>query len=213
MTVLTGKTPTPTEVADAWVDAFGDSIRDAAGADGRLTRAEARKIDRRSDAGWMASDNAVNWLKFSGQKTVSAEKLIRKIHDYVERKAEKVAGGNNKVSLVEARKLPADLRADFFFLRGKGSPKHRSGAELSTLARGLVKAALEPFSMTKLPKPPATVRGERSVGSVPFPGDTGAQAHVYVGRNNVIYASVGATASSPNLSRVGWYRLGPVPPL
>ena len=214
MTSLSKTTPTPTQLADAWVDAFGDAIREGAGADERLTPSEARRIALRDDEGFLASDNAANWLKFSGQKTVGAEPLLRRIHAYVEREATKVAGKNGKVSLKEGKKLPADLRDDFFYLRGKGAPKHRSAKDLAALALDLVTAALDPFTLTKLPGPPSTVRGQRRLAkSAKFPGDPHSQAHIFIGRDDVIYASVGASASSPNLPRVGWYRLGPVPPL
>ncbi|MCB9746186.1 MAG: hypothetical protein H6740_26655, partial [Alphaproteobacteria bacterium] len=81
MTLLTGITPTPEQLADAWAEAFGEAIREAAGADGRLSAATARRMGRASGSAFLASDNLLNFLEATGQQTVGAEKFIRVARD------------------------------------------------------------------------------------------------------------------------------------
>lgn len=114
-----GNGPSPKQFATAWTRGFAAAVRDAAGRDGRLSLNEARQIAKRSDGLAVYGDNAVNYLEKTGQQSVSVEKLIGKGHDYAFALAERVSGGNNRVSLVEAEDLPADLRADFMALRGR----------------------------------------------------------------------------------------------
>lgn len=211
MTTLTGTTPSPSQFAQAVRDRFGDVIRQAAGADGRLTRNEAEKIAQRDDAGWIVSDNAVNFLKFTGQKTVSAEKLVDKVTEYAEDRAAQVAGPNQRLSLVEARALPADLQAEFFYLRGKGLPDRVEPADLAAAVHNLVLDALDNESATRLSSPPWQVMGEDPIiESLPHPASH-TRAIVYVADNEIYFSR--AAPAGPGQSLVGWYHVGPVPDL
>jgi hypothetical protein len=111
--------PNIDQFAKAWTRGFAKAVREAGGRDGRLSLNEAKSIARRDDPLAVYGDNAVNYLERTGQKSVSIDKLIGKGHDYVLATAGKVAGSNRRLSLVEARNLPEDLRADFAQLRGK----------------------------------------------------------------------------------------------
>lgn len=212
MVKLTGMTPTPRQFADAWAEQFGDVVRQAGGRDGRLSQAEARRIAKRDAPDFLASDNAVNFFKATGQKTVSVEKFIRVASEYVEREASAVAGSNQKLSLLEARCLPKDLKDDFMFLRGKGLPERRTWAELGEEVAEFVHTAFADWSWETLPRPPWQVRGERPiVDSFSHPDDPNTRAYVYVAQDT-IYVSIGKTANaSSDTPEVGWYNLGPVP--
>lgn len=205
--------PTPEELADAWKAAFGPVIRAAAGGDRRLTRTEAERITRRDAPGWLASDNAVAFMKSTGQQTISAEVLITRIHDHVLAEARKVAGANDKISLAEGKRLPKDLQADFLFLRGKPIPPHRSWAELAVEVKDIVSARWSSWPATPLPQPPWQARGERPIiESLPHPTDRNVRAIVYVAAGR-IYASIARSgAAQPGQPKVGWYDMGAVPP-
>jgi hypothetical protein len=116
------KAPTPQEFATAWTRGFAAAVRSEAGRDGRLSLREAQRIAEQDGHLAQFGDNAVNYLEKTGQQSVSVNKLIGKGHDYAVAVSAKVAGDNNRISLVEARNLPDDLRADFFALRGKADP-------------------------------------------------------------------------------------------
>lgn len=105
--------PSPKTFATAWTRAFAADVRAAAGRDGRLSVNEATKM---SDT---HADNAANYFTRTGKKTVSVEKLIGDGYKYAFATAARVAGADGKVSLVDARNLPADLKNDFLALRGK----------------------------------------------------------------------------------------------
>lgn len=116
------KAPSPKDFASAWTRGFAAAVRSEAGKDGRLSRKEAERIAEQGGALAQFGDNAVNYLEHTGQKSVSVDKLIGKAHDYAFAVAEKAAGSNQRLSLVEAKNLPEDLRGDFFALRGKEDP-------------------------------------------------------------------------------------------
>lgn len=124
--------PTPKKFANAWTKKFAGAVRDAAGKDGRLSTKEAERMDPQY------ADNASNWLEAKDQKSVSVEKLIGQGHNYAFATADKVAGNGNRVSLLEARSLPDDIRGDFFALRGKAEPR-LTGAALDTALREAAK--------------------------------------------------------------------------
>jgi hypothetical protein len=88
-------------------------VRDAAGKDARLSANEASKVAE------PFKDNAENFLKATGQKSVSVEKLISSGYKYAFALADKAAGPDGRVSLADAEKLPADLKTDYLKLRGR----------------------------------------------------------------------------------------------
>ncbi len=208
-----GAAPTPEEFASAWDDAFGPVLRAAAGSDGRLTLAEAKRISRRDSPDWLASDNAAGFLGATGQRTIGAEVLRGKVRDYIVREARRIAGSNGRISLAEAARLPKDLRDDFLFLRGKGLPQHRTWNELAVEVRDLVGRAFADWRYPVLPQAPRAVRGERPIlESVRHPTDPSTRAIVYVADGRV-YASIARSGTAaPGTPGVGWYDLGPVPP-
>ncbi len=119
MSVLKNITPTPAQLSAAYREVF-DSVIDAAGGkDGRISAAAAEKIGERSDAGKLVADNILNFLEKTGQKTVGVAKFQSVVADYVKREAEKAAGPNQRLSLVEIRNLPTDLVGDALHLRGR----------------------------------------------------------------------------------------------
>jgi hypothetical protein len=119
MPVLKGITPTPAQVKNAYQEAFGPAIREAAGKDGRISPQEAARMAERADAGQLVADNLANFFERTGQKSVSAEKFVGVVGDYAARQAERHAGTNQRLSLVEIRNLPDDLVGDLLHLRGK----------------------------------------------------------------------------------------------
>ena len=209
MTILTGKTPTPAQFAKAIKDQYADAIRDAAGKDGRISRNEAKKIAERSDPSWTVSDNIQNYLRITGQKSVSAEKMIRELAEYAEQRAAQVAGSNQRLSLIEARSLPQDLQAEFFYLRGKGLPDRVTPQQLSEVVWRLVEAALDDETLIKLLGPPWQVMGKRPlIEDLPHPASK-TRAIVYVVDDEIYVSRAASTGGGVDL--VGWYSAGTVP--
>jgi len=110
-----GRAPTVTAFAHAFREELGSAVNGAAGRDGRLSRGEAAKL---AASGSVYGDNAVNYLERTGQQSVSVNKLLDRGEAYAFATAAKVAGSNQRISLVEARMLPQDLKADWAELRG-----------------------------------------------------------------------------------------------
>lgn len=110
--------PTPKTFAKEWTKEFASAVRNAAGKDGKLSVSEAKKIAGRTGAPALFADNALNFLAAKGQKSVDVEKLIASGYKYAYALADKVAGKDGRVSQADAKKLPADLQADFAHLRG-----------------------------------------------------------------------------------------------
>jgi hypothetical protein len=113
------------------------AVRDAAGADGRLSRKEAEKIPQR-----MYADNAVAFFSSTGQKSVEVEKLIGLTHQKTKVAAVHAAGTDGRLSLLEARMLPAELADDFLELRGvpgglRGPAAAALAKELKVIGTGL----------------------------------------------------------------------------
>ncbi len=115
-------TPSPKTFAETWTADFKEAVKKAAGKDGRLTLSEANKLAARPDADKLFADNAINYLKATGKQSVSVEVIAREAQAYAQRAAEVAAGPDKKLSLEDGKKLPDDLKEDFFFLRGKSTP-------------------------------------------------------------------------------------------
>jgi hypothetical protein len=105
--------PSPATFAKSFTRGFAAALRTAAGKDERLSTNEATKVVA------PYTDNAVNFLAHTGQKSVSVEKLISSGYKYAFALADKAAGPDGRVSLADADKLPADLKADYMKLRGR----------------------------------------------------------------------------------------------
>jgi len=210
MTTLKNTTPTPAQFASAVRDRFADTIRQAAGADGRLSVSEANKIAGKDDPEWIVADNAKDTIEKAGQQTMSAEKLIGRIYDDALAHATTAAGSNNKLSLLEARLLPANLQAEFFYLRGKGLPDRVAPADIASHVAAVVMAAMDANSLTKLPGPPWQVMGKDPVvESLQHPA-TGTRAIIYVVDDQIYFSR--AAPSGPGVPYVGWYHAGALPP-
>jgi hypothetical protein len=209
MTTLKTTTPTPAQFASAVRDRFAETIKNAAGADGRLSVSEAKKIAGKDDPDWIVADNAVDTIEKAGQKTMSAEKLLGRIYDDALTSAEAVAGPNQKLSLLEARLLPKNLQAEFFYLRGKGLPDRVEPQDVKSYAAGVVMEAMDTNSLAKLSGPPWQVMGKDPVVEDLQHPATGTRATVYV-VNDQIYFSRAASAG-PGVAFVGWYHAGALP--
>jgi hypothetical protein len=210
MTTLKNTTPTPAQFATAVRDRFADTIKNAAGADGRLSVSEAKKIAGKDDPEWIVADNAVDTIEKAGQKTMRAEKLLGRIYDDALASAEAVAGPNQKLSLLEARLLPKNLQAEFFYLRGKGLPDRVEPQDVKSYAAGVVMAAMDTNSLTKLSGPPWQVMGKDPViESLQHPA-TGTRAIIYVVDDQIYFSR--ASPAGPGTAYVGWYHAGALPP-
>ncbi len=210
MTRLTGITPTSEQLGAAWRDEFREAILEAGGADGRLSEASARRILERDDTGRLAADNALAFFERTGQKTVSATKLLRVLGLEVQQAGADVAGTNNRVSLREGRRLPAHIRPDFFHLRGKGVPDTRTYADFVADAVSSVRAAIaDNWNATPQRGVPGPVFGTRPIEQY-WDADNRANIYIHVGGDQ-LYFSVGATRTSPIFDRVGWHHVGPAP--
>jgi hypothetical protein len=114
--------PSVRTFTETWSSDFKEAVKKAAGKDGRLTMSEAKKLATRPDADKVFADNAVNYLKATGKQSVSVEVLATSAKAYAQRQAALAAGTDGRLSLADGAKLPADLRDDFFMLRGKTTP-------------------------------------------------------------------------------------------
>jgi hypothetical protein len=115
---MTTRAPTPSALADAWIARYGQAVRDAAGRDGRLSRAEADRMTAGTPLQQEAADNVAAFFDRTGQQTVSAERFLAAERARIVDEAGRVAGRGNRVSLLEARLLPRDLADDARALRG-----------------------------------------------------------------------------------------------
>jgi hypothetical protein len=112
--------PSPKTFATKWSKEFARAVRSEA-TGGRLTTVQAARIGESDPSLAPYRDNAVNYLKAHHQKTVSVDKLIGSGYRHALSEGTRVAGSNGKISLVEARRMAADLRDDFRILRGKSA--------------------------------------------------------------------------------------------
>ncbi|MBN2358781.1 MAG: hypothetical protein JXR83_04965 [Deltaproteobacteria bacterium] len=126
-----GRAPTVEAFSKAFRQGMEEALQQAAGRDGRLSKKEAERLAK---SGNVFADNALNYLERTKQKSVSIDKLLDRSEAYAYAMAKKVAGPNRRLSLLEARALPRDLRKDFFVLRGKtyDEGSTRPAAELSS---------------------------------------------------------------------------------
>lgn len=200
--------PTVKAFTQEWTTRFEAAIKAAAGKDGRLSRVEASRLSERTDSASLFSNTAVKLIDSFGQRSAAVNKLVDVARLEVERAAKLAAGPDGKLSLADAKKLPADLRDDFNWLRTSGvEPRQYTDAELKAVVKAEVLASLDSQRATKLPAPPATVRGRKPVvESISHPASN-TRAIAYVA-NGTIYISRASPVPSP---LVGWYKVGKLP--
>ncbi|MCC6333159.1 MAG: hypothetical protein IT380_04110 [Myxococcales bacterium] len=204
--------PSPRAFADAWSKEFEAAVKKAAGKDGKLTRTEAWRLRESRDQSRFFSDDALTLLSDLGQRSATVSRLVTAGKAKAEAAAAAVAGANGKLSLTEGGKLPAPLREDFLWLRGKvptTTGKLYTDAQLKAVVTRLVTRALDDGTAVKLPAPPSAVRGRKPVvDSIAHPA-TRSRAIAYVAED-VIYISR-AQPGPPPAPLAGWYRVGPLP--
>lgn len=205
-----GNNPTVGVSTEAWTEVAERVVVDEAGKDGRLTRAGAHRIGQRLGGERLWADNVHGFFDDTGQKSVSARKLIGLLATDFESSAREAAGPDGRLSLIDARRLPDRFQPDFLYLRGKGpvDPPVRTHEQLVADVRQAVLAAVDGGTAVQLPMPPWQVRGVRPlIEHLPHPASaTHFRAFI---ADNVIYVARGANRPTP---LVGWYRIGPVPP-
>ncbi len=113
------RTPSVRTFVETWTADFKEAVKKAAGPDGKLTSTEARKLAKAPTADRMFADTAVNYFKTTGKRSVDVETLATEMKAYAERAAKAAAGTDGTLSLKDGKKLPSDLKEDFFVLRGK----------------------------------------------------------------------------------------------
>jgi hypothetical protein len=115
------KPPTVQKFVETWSADFKEAVKKAAGPDGKLTSAEAKKLARSPLDERMFADTAVNYFKTTGKKSVSVEVIAEEMKAYAQRAATAAAGADGTLSLEDGKKLPTDLKEDFFVLRGNAT--------------------------------------------------------------------------------------------
>src|SRR5262245_25254612 len=110
--------PSPETFTEAWLQKFEEVVTEAAGRDGRLTRAAAHRIAEREDGGKLFSETAVAYLEDHRQSSVSVRKLLGDVRPEVLESARDAAGRDGKLSLPDGNRLRADLVEPFRYLRG-----------------------------------------------------------------------------------------------
>jgi hypothetical protein len=114
--------PSVNTFATVWTNEFTAAVKRAAGSNGKLSAAEAKKMAASTNGDQLFADSAAALLKAKGNKATSVEVLAADAKAYAKRAAEVAAGADGKLSLADGAKLPKDLVEDFFFLRGVKPP-------------------------------------------------------------------------------------------
>jgi|JI10StandDraft_1071094.scaffolds.fasta_scaffold16852_3 hypothetical protein len=114
--------PSVNTFTTVWTNEFTAAVKRAAGTNGKLSAAEAKKMATRTDGDQMFADSAIALIKARGNKAVDVAALATDAKAYAKRAAEVAAGNDGKLSLADGAKLPKDLVEDFFFLRGEKAP-------------------------------------------------------------------------------------------
>ncbi len=209
MAAILPNVPSVKTFTDAWTKKFEETVRTAAGKDGRLSVTEARRIAERVDGGQHFSDNAVGYLNATKQKSVSVSKLVQSGRAYAQASAQSAAGADGRLSFADGQKLRPDLRDDFLFLRGKTvEAVQPTPQQLKTDVTDFILRAFDNGTARKLSGPPAIVKGRKPVvEQLPHaPSNTRLSAYVADGR---VYVSRSSNQTGTGL--VGWYDVGPVP--
>lgn len=120
--------PTPAAFAKAWAkEVLSPALSQRAGADGRLSQAEARGGAALSGPARLAEDNLADVFAATGAKRSTAVATALKAGERLARAAAAgVAGSDGRLSAAELDTL-SKLRADFGFLLGNGAPERELG--------------------------------------------------------------------------------------
>lgn len=138
---MTMRAPTPTALADAWIARYGQAVKDAAGRDGRLSRAEAARMAQGTPEQQQVADNVAAFFDRTGQQTVSAERFLAAERARIVDEAGRVAGRGNTVSLLEARQFErAAPRIGQSWVRRGGATARRRRA--SMMSRSIAATSL-----------------------------------------------------------------------
>jgi len=129
--------PSPTTFSTAWAEELNAAVKRAAGNDGRLTAAEAKRMAKRDDGDQFYADDALKYLDLNQQKSVAISKLADWAPTYALAAGAQASGSDGRISFADATKLPPSLTEDFFLLRGRALPN----GPASEMA--VVKSALE----------------------------------------------------------------------
>ncbi len=114
-------TPTVRTFTETWSADFKEAVTRAAGKNGKLSLAEAKKLATSTSPDKMFADTAIALLKLTG-KAETVDALATSAKAYAQRAAQVAAGPDGKLSLADGQKLSKDLVEDFFMLRGKPVP-------------------------------------------------------------------------------------------
>jgi hypothetical protein len=114
--------PSVRTFVETWTSELKEAAKKAAGKDGRLTVSEARRLAASGGPERVFADNALDYFKATGKKSVSVEVFAKDMAAFAQRAAELAAGGDKKLSLADGAKLPQNLVEDFFMLRGRPAP-------------------------------------------------------------------------------------------
>jgi len=133
------QSPSPATRADAWAKQFEKGVKKVAGADGRLSVNEAKKLAETTGPGKAFVDEAMDFFQRTGQQTVSVPKLVSTLRGQVEASAKKAAGADGRLSAADLAKLPKHLQADVAVLKGEfGAAKPSLKTQLASLTKGLL---------------------------------------------------------------------------
>jgi hypothetical protein len=145
MPKITGS-PSVNTFTTVWTTEFTAAVKRAAGSNGKLSAAEAKKMATQTNGDQLFADSALSLLKAKGNKAQAVDTLAADAKAYAQRAAQVAAGADGKLSLADGAKLPTDLVEDFFFLRGQKPPAPPTPgvlslpelkAKLETLTQGL----------------------------------------------------------------------------
>jgi hypothetical protein len=156
----------PKTFADAWSTRFAEVVTVAAGKDGRLSRAEAARLSAQPATAVFA-DNAWEPFAASGQKTISARKLVAQGQAAALAAATRAAGPDGRLSAADLRRLPALFGADAFELRAMQATVPTPGDSLNELKRQVDAATSGLWLTSESDAHVAFIRGG-AIGSQPI---------------------------------------------
>jgi hypothetical protein len=138
------KTPNPDTFATLWTEDFTAAVKKAAGRDGVLTLKEAQTESKFPSTSRAFADDAMALIQASGKPSMTVAELQASARAYAERAAVVAAGSDLQLSIADGHKLPAELKEDFFMLRGlsTGAPPLSKGLFATKKALEIVSSTL-----------------------------------------------------------------------